>query len=241
MSNKVNKFDHVLFGSLDVVMYEDTPHFIGNEVCGILGYSNNSETLKYHCKSLIKLDYSNMLLLGMEAKPTGVSIIPEKDVYRLIMRSKLPNAEVFQDWVMDEVLPAIRKTGGYVSDVDQIINTFYKNEAPHIKEVIRAGLNFQKNNQHKIDFCDDVSEVVNLKTMTEVAKAFGLGRNKMYAMLREMKILDQHNAPYQRFIGTGYFQVKQTTKNKLLLNMTMVTGKGEIWLHKQLLGEKVAA
>jgi anti-repressor protein len=239
MSNKVNKFDHVLFGSLDVVMYEDKPYFIASNVAVILGYSKPNNAINTHCKSMILL---NAPIQGIEFNHArGINIIPEKDVYNLIMRSKLPNAEVFQDWVMDEVLPTIRKTGGYVSDVDQIINTFYKNEAPHIKEVIRAGLNFQKNNQHKIDFCDDVSEVVNLKTMTEVAKAFGLGRNKMYALLREMKILDQHNAPYQRFIGTGYFQVKQTTKNKLLLNMTMVTGKGEIWLHKQLLGEKVAA
>ena len=239
MIDKVNKFYHVLFGVLDVVMYEDTPHFVGKQVALTLGYTDTDQAIRKNCKSLILL--KGVSATGLTESPRGINIIPEKDVYRLIMRSKLPNAEVFQDWVMDEVLPTIRKTGGYVSDVDQIINTFYKNEAPHIKEVIRAGLNFQKNNQHKIDFCDDVSEVVNLKTITEVAKAFGLGRNKMYSMLREMKILDQYNAPYQRFIATGYFQVKQTTKNKLLFNMTMVTGKGEVWLHKQLLGDQVAA
>jgi prophage antirepressor-like protein len=232
--NEVKKFDHELFGQLSVIMYEDKPHFIANEVVNILGYKNKSETLQYHCKSVIKLDYSKMLELKMEAKPTGIQIIPESDVYRLIMRSNLPNAEQFQDWVMEEVLPSLRKTGGFVSDVDQIIETFYKNEAPHIKEVIRAGLNFQKNNQHKIDFADDVADVVNLRSMNEVAKAFGVGRNKMFAKMRDLGILDIKNAPYQTYIDRGYFKVNQVTKHSFLHNVTMVTGKGEVWLHKKL-------
>lgn len=232
--SEVKKFDHVLFGQLEVVLYQGEVYFMANEVVRILEHSNPSKAIKDHCKCMIKLNYNETLLLGFEGKIKGLQIIPEHDVYRLVMRSKLPQAEQFQDWVMEEVLPTLRKTGGYVSGVDQIIETFYKNEQPHIKEVIRAGLNFQKNNQHKIDFADDVSDVVNLRTMNDVAKAFNVGRNKMFAKLRDMSILDINNTPYQTYITRGYFKVNQVTKFNYLHNVTLVTGKGELWLHKKL-------
>lgn len=230
--SEVKKFDHVLFGQLEVFIYEDKPCFIATKVAKILGYSKPNNAINTHCKSMILL---NTPIRGIETlPPKGLNIITEKDVYRLVMFSKLPQAEQFQDWVMEEVLPTLRKTGGYVSDVDQIIETFYQNEQPHIKEVIRAGLNFQKNNQHKIDFADDVSDVVNLRTMNDVAKAFNVGRNKMFAKLRDMSILDINNTPYQTYITRGYFKVNQVTKFNYLHNVTLVTGKGELWLHKKL-------
>jgi len=231
---KVNKFDHEVFGQLEVVVYEDKPYFVGNEVCKILEYTNPSKTLKDHCKFLIKLNYNETLELGMDAKPTGIKLIPEKDVYRLVMRSRMSNAEEFQDWVMEEVLPTIRKTGGFVSDVDLIMETFYKDLPADAKTIIREGLIFRKDNQHKIDFANDVSEVVNLQDMNSVAKALGVGRNKLYDKLRELKILMDNNRPYQRFVDQGYFVVKQTTRNSRVFNVTMVTGKGELYLHKKL-------
>lgn len=140
MSNEnVKQFDHEVFGKLEVITYEDKPHFIATKVAEVLGYAKPNNAINNHCKCLILL---NTPFQGIEIPPKGLNIIPEKDVYRLVMRSKLPQAERFQDWVMDEVLPTIRKTGGFVDNVDQIIETFYKNEAPHIKEVIRSGLKF---------------------------------------------------------------------------------------------------
>ena len=54
-----------------------------------------------------------------------MTLIPEGDVYRLIMKSKLPSAEKFESWVFDEVLPTIRKTGGYINNVDLMVNTYF--------------------------------------------------------------------------------------------------------------------
>ena len=75
-----------------------------------LGYQYPSQAIQDHCKKASKIsqvsDLANML-------PVNLLIIPESDVYRLIMRSNLPNAEAFQDWVTEEVLPTIRKTGMY--------------------------------------------------------------------------------------------------------------------------------
>jgi anti-repressor protein len=230
--SKVTKFDHKVFGQLRVVIVDGKEMFVANDVANILGYKIPKDAVKTHCKSLILLKGGDSAPLT--SSPRGINVIPEKDVYRLIMRSNLPQAEDFQDWVMEHILPTLRKSGGYVSDVDQIINTFYKNEDPHVKEVIRAGLNFQKDNQHKVDFFGDVADVSNLKTMNDVAKAFGAGRNKLYAKLREMKILMEGNSPYQQYCTQGYFKVKQITRNGILHNVTLVTGKGELWLHKKL-------
>lgn len=89
------------------------PWFIGNEICNILEYANSRKAIADHCKH-VKLLKGNESL-HLTDSPRGISIIPESDLYRLIMRSKLPSAEKFQDWVTEEVLPTIRKTGSYSS------------------------------------------------------------------------------------------------------------------------------
>lgn len=86
------------------------PLFCAKDVATALGYSDTADAIQRHCKSgkrcfaHIKTEWG-----------TNMVYIPEKDVYRLIMRSNLPNAEQFQDWVCDEVLPSIRKHGGYLT------------------------------------------------------------------------------------------------------------------------------
>ncbi|QVV97256.1 transcriptional regulator [Vibrio phage ICP1] len=236
MKNEAHKFDHQVFGELQVVVYEDKPHFIANEVSDILGYKQHKDG-RAHCKSLIKLSLPDLRKLGLESlatNPQGIIICPEKDVYRMVMRSNLPKAEEFQDWVMEEVLPTIRKTGGFVSDVDQIIDTFYKDEKEDIKAIIRASLVFRKENQHKIDFANDVTETVGWQDMNSVAKVLGLGRNTLFRYLREIGILMDNNLPYQQYITQGYFRVNPVTKYGRQFNVTLVSGKGEVWVHKKL-------
>ncbi|MGC5748406.1 phage antirepressor KilAC domain-containing protein [Gluconobacter sp. NFX36] len=97
--------------------YQSEAYFIGNEVTEALGYSNASKALSDHCKSLKKINYNESLEMGLTEKGQnlrGFSVIPERDVYRLVMRSNLPTAEVFEEKVVGEILPSIRKTGGYM-------------------------------------------------------------------------------------------------------------------------------
>lgn len=97
--------------------YRGEAHFIGNEVTDALGYTNASKALNDHCKALKKLNYNESLEMGLTKQGKnlrGISIIPERDVYRLVMRSNLPTAEAFEEKVVGEILPAIRKTGGYM-------------------------------------------------------------------------------------------------------------------------------
>ena len=99
-------FEREEFGAIRAVVAEDgEPMFVATDVAKALGYSNPSEAVRDHCKKVNKISIAK--------SATPYSIIPESDVYRLIMRSNLPTAEKFQDWVCEEVLPSIRKTGQY--------------------------------------------------------------------------------------------------------------------------------
>ncbi len=230
----VNKFDHELFGKLDVYVNEEgTVYFLCKQVAGLLSYESPDKAYK-HCKSLISLKNAKLGELIKEGVHPASKLILEKDIYRLVMRSHKPEAEVFEDWVMEEVLPTIRKTGGMVSDIDQIMDTFYKNEPEEVRAIIRSGLVYRKENQHKVDFANEVSETVGYKDMNSVAKALGLGRNTMFRYLRNLNILMTGNSPYQQYVTQGYFKVNQVTKGGKLYNVTLVSGKGEVWLYKRL-------
>lgn len=104
-------FENAAFGSVRVVMREGEPWFVASDVAKALGFVNPSDAVNRHCKKSVKTPFNVIHEDGNN--PVQVNIIPESDLYRLIMRSNLPTAEAFQDWVTEEVLPSIRKTGQY--------------------------------------------------------------------------------------------------------------------------------
>ena len=93
------------------VWHEGSVWFVARDVADVLGYVLPQKAIIDHCNHAKTLKGSESLLLT--SSPRGINIIPESDVYRLIMHSQLPTAEPFQTWVCEEVLPSIRKTGGY--------------------------------------------------------------------------------------------------------------------------------
>lgn len=100
--------------NIRIVTDDDDIMFLARDVAKALGYSNPAKALKDHCKSLIKLSYNQALELNFASpNPRGEIFLKESDVYRLTMRSTLPSAERFQDWVVEDVLPSIRKTGSH--------------------------------------------------------------------------------------------------------------------------------
>lgn len=104
-------FEREEFGSVRVIMHDGEPWFVASDVARALGYANPAEAIQDHCKKVNKINHHSKTL--PPSPPVNILIIPESDVYRLVMRSNLPNAEKFQDWVVEEVLPSIRKTGSY--------------------------------------------------------------------------------------------------------------------------------
>ena len=105
--NSLQIFNSEEFGEIRTIEIDGKPYFVGTDVAKALGYSNPRKAILDHCKGVTKRDTPTSS--GVQL----MSYINEGDLYRLIMKSKLPSAEKFESWVMDEVLPAIRKTGSY--------------------------------------------------------------------------------------------------------------------------------
>ena len=110
MTNEIQVFQNSEFGDIRTVTEDGGKVlFCGRDIAAALGYSNTRDALNRHCKGVVKRD---TLTPGGEQE---LSFIPEGDVYRLVCNSKLPTAEKFERWVFDEVLPSLRKHGGYLT------------------------------------------------------------------------------------------------------------------------------
>ena len=115
--NELQIFNSEEFGEIRTIEIDGKPYFVGTDVAKALGYNNPRDAVSRHCKGVVKHDTPTSS--GVQS----MSYINEGDLYRLIMKSKLPSAEKFESWVMDEVLPTIRKTGSYqkpLTTVEQI-------------------------------------------------------------------------------------------------------------------------
>lgn len=113
-------FENEKFGKLRITDQDGEPWFVASDVAMALGYANPQEATRDHCKKVNKISQPSNSLTPVHTPPTFINIIPESDVYRLVMRSKLPAAEDFQDWLVEEVLPSIRKTGKYSAAKDEL-------------------------------------------------------------------------------------------------------------------------
>lgn len=103
--NDLQIFNNEEFGEVRMTEIDGKPYFVATDVATALGYTNPRKAVNDHCKGVTKRDTPTSS--GVQS----MSYINEGDLYRLIMKSKLPSAEKFERWVMDEVLPSIRKTG----------------------------------------------------------------------------------------------------------------------------------
>lgn len=115
--NELQIFNSGEFGEIRTIEIDGKPYFVGTDIAKALGYNNPRDAVSRHCKGVVKHDTPTSS--GIQS----MSYINEGDLYRLIMKSKLPSAEKFESWVMDEVLPTIRKTGSYrkpLTTVEQI-------------------------------------------------------------------------------------------------------------------------
>ena len=113
MSN-IQVFDNPEFGAVRTLEENGTILFCATDAAKALGYATPRKAILEHCKGVLK---RNALTSGGEQE---MNFIPESDLYRLIFSSKLPNAEKFTDWVTGEVLPSIRKNGGYIAGQEEL-------------------------------------------------------------------------------------------------------------------------
>lgn len=204
--NEIQIFKSESFGKVRVAGTSDKPLFCAKDVAIALGYSDTSDAISRHCKSGEKVFCPHANGVG----GTNMIYIPEKDVYRLIMRSNLPNAEQFQDWVCDEVLPSIRKHGIYATEnvIDQILNNpdFGIGLLTKLKEEREARVEAEKKNAI-------LMHVNKTYTATEIAKELGLkSAVELNKMLESKKVQFKINGTwvlYSDYSQCGYEEVKQ--------------------------------
>lgn len=114
--NDLKVFSSTEFGELGVMLIDGKEYFPATQCAKILGYASPKDAITRHCKGALK---RRLPTAGGEQY---VKFIPEGDLYRLIVSSKLPSAEKFERWVFDEVLPTLRKTGSYGAvNIEEII------------------------------------------------------------------------------------------------------------------------
>ena len=241
--NEIQIFKHDSFGQVRVIN-EDNPLFCATDVASILGYSKPRNAISTHCKGALKRGTPTSG--GMQ----DLLYIPESDVYRLVMRSKLPEAEGFQDWVCEVVLPSIRKAGGYInaseSDTPETIMAKAVLIAQEtIKEQERKILNQQqqiKEAAPKVLFADAVATSPQSCLVRELAKllcqrGIDIGEKRLYEYLRGNGYLiasgAHRNEPYQRYVEMGLFETIEWPVYKAetidIKKTTKVTGKGQIY------------
>lgn len=114
--NELQIFENADFGSVRTLMINDAPYFVGKDVADILGYQNGSRDINRHVDEEDRR--KEMLFDGNQDKET--ILINESGLYSLILSSKMPNAKKFKHWVTADVLPSIRKTGGYIVGQEQL-------------------------------------------------------------------------------------------------------------------------
>lgn len=122
------------FGEFDLFVAEDKIYFPATQCAKVLGYKNPQEAIRIKCKGVRKI------LTPTTGGSQEVNYIPEGDLYRLIVHSKLPNAERFERWVFDDVLPTIHKTGGYVNNDELFINTYLPYADENTKNLCQKSL-----------------------------------------------------------------------------------------------------
>jgi len=151
------------FGEMRTVTINNEVWFVGKDIAKILGYSNTRDALIKHVDSEDK----NTVAIhdGNKGNPNQ-TIINESGMYSLILSSKLPQAKQFKRWVTSEVLPTIRKTGGYVNNDDLFLNTYLPNADEATKLLFKAQLQVVRDLNGKVEKLEEEKEILLTESLT---------------------------------------------------------------------------
>ena len=221
--NELQIFENAEFGAVRTLMINDAPYFVGKEVADILGYQNGSRDINRHVDEEDRR--KEMLFDGNQDKET--ILINESGLYSLILSSKMPNAKKFRHWVTAEVLPSIRKTGGYIVGQEQLTDAELMAKALMVaQKTIEARteevkslkmLNAVQQQQiaelnPKATYYDLVLQCPDLISVTEIAKDYGKSAKWLNKILSENKVQYKQRGVwllYQKYAEKGYTSTKK--------------------------------
>lgn len=243
--NAVELFSNREFGDLRVMEEDGRTMFCGKDVAAALGYVNTKDALSRHCHGVAK-HYPIIDSLGREQQ---ARFITEGDVLRLIVSSKLPQAQAYERWVFDEVLPSIHRTGGYIAAKPDetpeeimarallVANDTMARQRERIEGLSAENAELRP----KALFADAVAASDGTCLVGELAKMLrqngvDIGQNRLFGWLRDNGWLGRsgcnRNVPTQRAMDMGLFRIKETAVTHSDGHVTVtrtpkVTGKGQ--------------
>ena len=240
MKNKVQQFQNEEFGNIEILMIGDRPYFSAVESATILGYSRPHNAISRHCRDSLKQGVIDAIGRTQEKL-----FIPEGDLYRLIIRSKLPAAERFERWVFDDVLPMIRKHGAYATPgtLDEMIRN------PQFAESLMRKLNKEREKSAALEelaqeltpkavYCDLILQSDNLTPVSLIAKDYGLSAIVFNQLLNALGIQYRCGGTwllYQKYAGKGYTKTRTyLVSEKTTIMHTYWTQKGRLFLYETL-------
>lgn len=234
----IQVFNNNQFGNVRAMSLNEEPWFIAKDVCDVLGIGTN------HLRESGRgLDDDEVLSLpNWEGKGSAPLIVSEAGFYKLVMRSRKPEAKAFQRWVTHEVLPAIRRTGGYmVAKQDETPEQIMARAVLVAQDTIERQKREIAELRPKALFADAVAASDGTCLVGELAKMLkqngvSIGQNRLFAWMREHGYLGKtgsnRNVPTQRAMDQGLFRIKENavthSDGHVTINRTpKVTGKGQ--------------
>ena len=249
--NELRIFKSNQFGQVRVIEEDGKILFCGKDIAEMLEYTNPSKALSDHCRYLTKRYVPHP---QSPDKQLEMSFIPEGDLYRLITHSKLTQAERFESWIFDEVLPSIRKHGGYIAGQetmtdDELLARAYLVAQSKIKEKDEA-IERMKPKEIFTDAVSASKTSILIGEMAKILKQSGvdMGQQRLFKWLRENGYLikrngSDRNMPTQKSMELGLFEIKETaithSNGTITVSRTpKVTGKGQIYFTNMLIPER---
>ena len=240
--NDLQQFTSAQFGDIRALSIDGEPWFVGKDISERLGYTNPLKAIRDH------VDPEDKGVNEMDT-PGGrqpLMFINESGMYSLVLSSKLPSAKAFKRWVTREVIPTIRKTGGYVNDTSAFVNAYFPELNETQKSVIGTMLDESrrmgqqlKDQAPKVLFADAVTASSTSILIGELAKLIKqngveIGQNRLFKWLRANGFLMRDNMPTQYAMERGLFVVTERTINNpdgsvRITRTTKVTGKGQTY------------
>lgn len=245
--NKVTLFTNEELGSVRALEIDGEPYFVGKDVAVALGYKEPQKAVRER----VAPEDRGVSKMDTPGGKQEMAIINESGLYSLILSSKLPSAKAFKRWITAEVLPVIRKTGGYVNDTKQFVDYYFADCNTYGREAITLMLNETKRMANqlkaqapKVLFAEAVEGSKTSIPVGDLAKLIkqngvDIGQNRLFSWLRMNDYLiksgDRKNMPTQKSMDLGLFEVKISTFYRPdgtvdISKTPKVTGKGQTYL-----------
>ena len=204
------------------IILNSEPYFVGKDVADILGYSRADNAIRSHVDDDDKL----MHQFSASGQNRNMIIINESGLYSLILASKLPQAKEFKKWITSEVLPAIRKHGGYLTD--RMIEQALLNPDTIIK---------LEQAQEQARYLDLIIESKSAVVITQIAADYGMSAIKFNQLLYSLGIQHKVNNQwilYRKYMAKGYTDSKTIEISGRVRMQTVWTQKGRLFLYELL-------